>query len=210
MSVKVTYLWEIGAAVSIQQQVEKIIKNSNHRITRRRVNHMACWIDHSTNSKTSLEFLRKNIDSPNFHPFADPWVDQGKSMENLFKTLGGSKIVRLSTRAPGYFTISHTGGISKSKRIQLTQQGLVLGMFRFQSLDELIEHIDNQECCICLEDIVDEVSVILACGHVFHKGCIDVNALTSNSCPMCKQIAVKDVEFQSGASCMYAMQSDFN
>jgi hypothetical protein len=200
---KMIFLWDLRNLAATCITVEDILKKSNHTPTQKRINHMSQWIDASDNSKASLQFLRDNIDSPNFHPFADPWEDDGKSMLNLFKNLCGNKVVRLSTRAAGYFTISHTGGIAQSKRIKLTPTGLALGAYKFTNINDLITHLDKQECCICLENIVDGVSVVLKCGHIFHKDCIDTNKQTSMDCPMCKKIVKSDTVFDIGIACMY-------
>jgi hypothetical protein len=204
---KMTFLWDLRNMAATCINVEDILKKSKHRSTQKRINHMSQWIDASDDSKVSLQFLRDNIDSPNFHPFADPWENDGKSMEDLFH-LGGNKIVRLSTRAAGYFTISHTGGIAQSKRIKLTPTGLALGAYKFANINDLIKHLDTEECCICLENIVKGASVVLECGHIFHKYCIDENKQTSMNCPICKKIVKEDTVFDIGTACLYMMAVD--
>jgi hypothetical protein len=200
------YLWELCVeSNAIQNKVVDIIMNSTHRVSTKRILHMANWVDKSNDYKMSLEFLENNIDSPNFHPFADPWECGGKTIDDLFKNIKGNKIVRLSTRAGGYFTISHTGGLSKSKRVKLTNKGLELGNYKFKNIVGLVTHLDEQECCICLENIVDNVSVVLKCGHIYHVNCINKNKQLSDECPMCKQIVVEDIVFDQGSSCMYEM-----
>jgi hypothetical protein len=196
---KMAFLWDLHNG-----PVKDILNGSKHRSTPQRIDHMSQWIDASDDPNASLQFLRDNIDSPSFHPFADPWENDGKSMADLFN-LGGNKIVRLSTRAAGYFTISHTGGIAQSKRIKLTPTGLALGAYRFANINDLIKHLDTQECCICLENIVKGASVVLKCGHIFHKECIYENKKTSMKCPMCKKIVEEDTVFDTGTACLYMM-----
>ncbi|PWN21664.1 hypothetical protein BCV69DRAFT_281602 [Microstroma glucosiphilum] len=50
----------------------------------------------------------------------------------------------------------------------------------------------GDRCAICLEEWLDEDDVrILGCRHAYHQGCVDQWLLSSsNSCPMCRQIAV--------------------
>jgi hypothetical protein len=203
-----TYLWDLCSDSPNKNKVEEILEKSVHRVDKKRIQHMTNWIN-CTDSKMALEFLENNIDSPNFHPFVDPWENDGETIKTLFKNIKGNKIVRLSTRASGYLTISHTGGINKSKRIKLTNKGLEMGNYKFKTIVDLIAHLDEQDCCICLENIVKDTSVVLKCGHIYHIDCIDkskyfINNYTSDKCPMCKTILVKDVIFDQGSACMYA------
>ncbi|KAL8275957.1 hypothetical protein Esti_000073 [Eimeria stiedai] len=48
--------------------------------------------------------------------------------------------------------------------------------------------VDLMPCSICLEEFVtnDNVRVLQACGHVFHKSCIDIWLLRNAVCPNCK------------------------
>ncbi|KAF7458230.1 zinc finger, C3HC4 type (RING finger) domain-containing protein [Cryptosporidium felis] len=48
----------------------------------------------------------------------------------------------------------------------------------------------NNPCSICIEDfkINDEIRTLPACGHSFHKGCIDAWLLRNAICPNCKTL----------------------
>jgi hypothetical protein len=43
-----------------------------------------------------------------------------------------------------------------------------------------------EECPICLIEGLGLENVILKCGHIFHKKCI--NVYTKNECPICRQL----------------------
>jgi hypothetical protein len=42
---------------------------------------------------------------------------------------------------------------------------------------------DKRSCPICLEDITFETSLLTACGHLFHRACIEGKV---ESCPVCR------------------------
>lgn len=46
----------------------------------------------------------------------------------------------------------------------------------------------NNECVICLEDIKEDTSRTLTCGHIFHSDCIDSWNNVQVNCPICRTI----------------------
>ncbi|KAL8427610.1 hypothetical protein Efla_005785 [Eimeria flavescens] len=48
--------------------------------------------------------------------------------------------------------------------------------------------VDMMPCSICLEEFAldDSIRVLQACGHIFHKSCIDIWLLRNAVCPNCK------------------------
>ena len=44
------------------------------------------------------------------------------------------------------------------------------------------------QCSICLEDLGDNASCLLACQHRFHSSCICQWILENNSCPECRTV----------------------
>jgi hypothetical protein len=50
------------------------------------------------------------------------------------------------------------------------------------------EHDCGLECAICLEvvDAADSKRRLAACGHLFHRACVDLWLLRSAACPLCK------------------------
>lgn len=55
-------------------------------------------------------------------------------------------------------------------------------------VNEVVEAVEN-DCSICLENITEDELLILACSHMFHKGCI-VRQMTFGSnarvCALCR------------------------
>lgn len=50
-----------------------------------------------------------------------------------------------------------------------------------------LENYDD-ECVICLEEITEETSRTLNCGHIFHEDCIDSWNNIQVNCPICRTI----------------------
>ncbi|KAK3443213.1 hypothetical protein EUGRSUZ_B03280 [Eucalyptus grandis] len=50
----------------------------------------------------------------------------------------------------------------------------------------------EEECCVCLSrfEEEEEVSEVVRCGHVFHKGCLErwFQNYRSNTCPLCRSL----------------------
>ncbi|OMJ68496.1 hypothetical protein SteCoe_34037 [Stentor coeruleus] len=46
---------------------------------------------------------------------------------------------------------------------------------------------ENDQCCICLQEIGNIDIRMLGCFHVFHANCIDIWTKTSYACPVCKR-----------------------
>jgi len=44
--------------------------------------------------------------------------------------------------------------------------------------------MEEDECPICLGNMIKTLRVITSCGHIFHAGCF--NKLTYAVCPMCR------------------------
>ena len=72
----------------------------------------------------------------------------------------------------------------------------VLGL-QSQNFGQIKGESNQQECSICIETInLDKQKkdiVVLNCGHIFHKRCIDKWAINTPNCPMCRE-NICDVE----------------
>ncbi|ORX60695.1 hypothetical protein DM01DRAFT_1343130 [Hesseltinella vesiculosa] len=57
-----------------------------------------------------------------------------------------------------------------------------------KSLCHLLQDNANQICIVCLEDFLDQVSIIreLGCHHIYHAHCIDSWLSRNPCCPLCK------------------------
>ena len=66
-----------------------------------------------------------------------------------------------------------------------------------QNFGQIKGESNQQECSICIETInLDKQKkdiVVLNCGHIFHKRCIDKWAINTPNCPMCRK-NICDVE----------------
>lgn len=49
-----------------------------------------------------------------------------------------------------------------------------------------IPFFDNEECCICMDDLNNEEIRILSCRHRFHKKCFMEWYETDKTCPLCR------------------------
>lgn len=205
------YLWELNLTDDELEKSKVIIENSKHRSNEMKIRHLASWIfkvknSNSNNIITNTKFIIENIDHPAFYPFANPW--NKTEIKNIFEKTNSTKLVRLSTRLPGVLTISNSIGIEYSKRINITNKGIILGNFKFKNLNELMEHISNNECCFCLDSINDDESQVLKCGHIFHKKCISTNIKHSLNCPLCKDKVGLSFMLPKGEISMYTMCLD--
>jgi len=50
--------------------------------------------------------------------------------------------------------------------------------------EEVIIMVEDEECCICYEGIVE--GKMLSCGHIYHKECIDEWFKEKRICPYCR------------------------
>ncbi len=51
---------------------------------------------------------------------------------------------------------------------------------------------NTDECCICMEALGKKNTVITACGHQFHLGCLSQNMVNSETCPICRAVIIPD------------------
>ena len=140
MSVNI-YLWESDVSEVEFKKSKDILEKSKHRTNDLRIKHLAAWIFKSANVNkkiisTNTKFIIENIDHPTFHPFANPW--NKTELQNIFEKTNSTKLIRLSTRQAGVLTISNAIGIEYSKRIKITDKGIILGNFKFKNLNELM------------------------------------------------------------------------
>jgi hypothetical protein len=194
-------LWNHISSFDDLKLYNKLITESIHRVNDKRTKHLAAWIGNSTDPKSSLEFIKNNINCSKFHPFANPWDFQ--EINNIFNMTGGTKLIRLSTRCPGELTLSNTYGINASKRFNVRADGIIFGNFKFKTVVELMFHMTNNECCICLDFIIDKESNVLVCGHIFHTICLSKSGNHTNKCPFCRTFINEDFNLPKGDSCMY-------
>lgn len=205
------YLWDLNITDVEFNKSKCIIEKSKHRISDKKIRHLASWIfkgkDYNiTNINTNTKFIIDNIDHPSFYPFANPW--NKPEIKNIFEKTNSTKLVRLSTRLPGVLTISNSTGIEYSKRINITNKGIILGNFKFLNLNELMDHISNNECCFCIDSIINDESQVLKCGHIFHKKCINNIMNQSPNCPLCKDRVGLSFILPKGEISMYTMCVD--
>lgn len=204
----INYLWDYDVNEVDFINTKNILSKSKHRISDKRIKHLASWINksNSANINSINKFIIENIDHPDFHPFANPWNKD--EIKNIFEKTNSTKLIRLSTRNAGVITISNSNGIEYSKRLNITKKGIIMGNFKFKNLDELIEHISHNECCFCLELVTDDDVSILKCGHIFHYKCITANNIHSVYCPLCKNKADSSFILPKGEISMYTMCSN--
>eukprot|EP00922_Rhytidocystis_sp_ex-Travisia-forbesii_P051578 GHVS01076513.1.p1 GENE.GHVS01076513.1~~GHVS01076513.1.p1 ORF type:complete len:441 (+),score=6.37 GHVS01076513.1:33-1325(+) len=64
-----------------------------------------------------------------------------------------------------------------------------------EALDKFPNDVPDQECVICIEDIVDEIVRIKKCGHIFHRDCIESwlskGCKAAFECPKCKRLLLR-------------------
>ena len=176
--------------------INKLLLESTHRCDSRTILHLYYWITDSENPESALEFLKQNIDDEFFHPFADPWIVG--SMEKIFEKTYSTKVIRLSTRVAGSLTLSHSKGLQHSKRFTIGKKGISFGNYSFMSVSDLMRHLDEKECCICLETVSDAVNIILECGHIFHQNCLDKDNSVRMKCPFCRIVKKKQMVLFGG------------
>lgn len=69
-------------------------------------------------------------------------------------------------------------------------------------LDEIKNHLNIEECAICLESII-YFNVKLPCGHVFHKQCVE--RTYRRECPLCrKEYVVIDGNYYNIEICKFS------
>ena len=55
------------------------------------------------------------------------------------------------------------------------------------TIDDTLDDVKG-DCCICYNEYTDQTKASkLKCNHIYHKECISKWALTSNTCPLCRQ-----------------------
>ncbi|AYV81669.1 MAG: RING finger and CHY zinc finger domain-containing protein 1, partial [Harvfovirus sp.] len=66
---------------------------------------------------------------------------------------------------------------------------------QFRDNHKCKENRMQDNCCICLELLLEAPSRFIKCGHILHKDCLETLLKTSNKCPLCN--AVFDENFFS-------------
>jgi hypothetical protein len=194
-------LWTFSVSDTNYRMCKELLKKSTHRFDERRIKHLANWIFKSPNKDVALNFIYDNLDSKNFYPFANPW--EGGEINKIFEKTQSTKLIRLSTRDAGKLTISNINGLSESRRIVIESGGIKFGNYTFKDITDLVAHIDESECCICLENITINISIVLKCGHIFHMKCLELQSCHSNSCPFCKTELKRSFTIPQGEISIY-------
>lgn len=164
----------------IEDLVECIIKSSGHRCDEKRIKWFINWVG---NNGELLKFLIDNLKDSKFNPFADPWTP--KEIEYLLNNNNkkSSKVIRLSSRELGCLTISTSNG--KNFRCPVKNGKIIFGKYVFKTVSDLADNLDNTLCCICLDIIKEQDSVLFSCRHLMHANCFKNKQL--NNCPYCKE-----------------------
>ena len=196
------FLWEFDISSDDTKKYDDIIKKSLHRVSDRRIKHLANWVNKSYSPETSFTFISENIDAIEFFPFASPW--EINELENIYKKTNGSKLIRLSTREAGVLTISSNIIINCHRRFYIGREGINFGNFKFKNIEELSAHMDKNECCVCLEDIIKYNNTTLKCGHILHNVCLSNHSDNSNCCPVCKKNISNSIVLPHGNICNYS------
>jgi hypothetical protein len=51
-----------------------------------------------------------------------------------------------------------------------------------------VVNTSTKQCCICLDKyIINDITRILPCGHIFHNNCISVWLSEKHTCPICRE-----------------------
>jgi hypothetical protein len=199
------FLWEHNIDEVSRELCRCIIENSIHRLSEKRIKHLTNWIKKSYDPRNSFNFIKKNINHAEFFPFASPW--NSGELDKIYKESNGSKLIRLSTRKAGVLTISSNIGINCHRRLYVETDGIHFGNFKFDNIHDLSVHLDNTECCICLEDIIKYNNTALRCGHILHNTCLTKHLENSLSifkqCPVCKKNIYNTIVLPRGGICVY-------
>ncbi|AYV83594.1 MAG: RING finger and CHY zinc finger domain-containing protein 1 isoform X1 [Hyperionvirus sp.] len=49
----------------------------------------------------------------------------------------------------------------------------------------------QDNCCICLEPLLNKSARLSNCGHIIHRECFDVLVRTSDKCPLCGSVIIE-------------------
>ena len=93
--------------------------------------------------------------------------------------------------------IRHRRRIERINQLQVELQEVVLhreaqelvGMEDFSEYMVEVdkENIEQKECIICYHDFKERDTVILRCGHFYHRGCINQWLNYKETCPICRK-----------------------
>jgi hypothetical protein len=65
-----------------------------------------------------------------------------------------------------------------------------------ESLGSDLKSSEEIECSICLNEVCEDDACrqLGACGHTFHRACIDLWLLRRADCPLCKQSVLSNID----------------
>lgn len=169
---------------------ENVLNDSRHRSSVARVTHLANWVEDAAYRKS---FIVSNINDDVFYPFANPWNGETDYIQNV---QGTKKLVRLSSREPGYLTLTFG---SRHVRLLVDASGIVLGHYRFETISDMLHHFTTNNCAICLDALQEGVISVLDCGHALHSECI----ATLLRCPLCRSPFGQVVSVCAGSGTNY-------
>lgn len=168
---------EIDFKTLFNQKDEK--GNVYHSFDKNKLEHIKKWIDKKINLYHFLQSIWKH---PNFFPCYS--IEKSQNIvENHYCI-----IIRLSTRKPGYITITHPKSCNDTYhfRIKIDDKGNLIYKNKKINCNEFIDEV-NGECLFCLEKYNKSENMTHSCGKTFHKKCLENWLKIKPECPNCKQ-----------------------
>lgn len=175
--------------------------NTHHSMDLERFQKLIEWVDYKP---THLDILRQAWDDQLFWPFLSTTEAEQRVRNNDKETM----LVRLSNTMSGAITVTRKAKRMRNNKLEdivkhkryfpAPQFGRLLleGSWgeRQVTWDGLLAYLQQEECCICLEELKEHEVLRLNCGHHFHRKCIEQHVRLSTQmnhtgfavCPLCR------------------------